>query len=472
MGSTTKSNSVCETGWLLLMPIKWPRLLKSINIYVSFFFLQPLILSQRQTTWTQLSARTSALWDSDPFSLDRCLHLEFLESALTCLVFVEFGPWAGWRRSERYQRAIFLHAIRDKHSQLLVVTGPCSRRPHQVLSEDGCDEQLGTAAPSSPVSVCSPSVCNRETLLWSLDPSKEERAGSASLTLQKVDVLYVVLQFDLSLQGRRALYTKVYDKDMLGKNAVKALHLPSMNRSWSLVQLLLCHRGPASSREHLHVSHGEESGAGFLVSARESNSLRCRLLRVPAGHGRRGTTWVLVTSSKGALLLQLVLTVGSFQQQEPARETSAELSYTLPNVVPRHTYRARMRTQLSITCHERPHWSEWSKWSNDAGWCRLFNAWLSPSAEFLTSACVAGAVEAPGFRLNLLVIVLILLGLPMILLAVLLLARSQRYHWPMPQRIWDSRKYFPFQLIYSRRLFTVLHSWLHNKKYLHASACS
>lgn len=37
------------------------------------FFLQPLILSQRQMAWTQLSARTSSLptlWDSDPFSRD------------------------------------------------------------------------------------------------------------------------------------------------------------------------------------------------------------------------------------------------------------------------------------------------------------------------------------------------------------------------------------------------------------------
>lgn len=61
-----------------------------------------------------------------------------------------------------------------------------------------------------------------------------------------------------------------------------------------------------------------------------------------------------------------------FKKQEPARETSAELSYMLQNVVPSHTYRARIRTRLSISCHERPLWSEWSKWSNDAGWCHLF----------------------------------------------------------------------------------------------------
>lgn len=49
-----------------------------------------------------------------------------------------------------------------------------------------------------------------------------------------------------------------------------------------------------------------------------------------------------------------------------------------------------------------------------------------PNAELLTSACVAEALESPGLRLSLLVIVLILLGLPMIHLAVLLLVRSQR----------------------------------------------
>ncbi|TWW72923.1 hypothetical protein D4764_15G0003170 [Takifugu flavidus] len=193
------------------------------------------------------------------------------------------------------------------------------------------------------------SVCNGETLLWSLNPSKEERAGSASLILQNVDVLYVVLQFNLTLQGSRAVYTKVYDKHML------AVPPPPENISTSV------------------------TGENLLLvswSLPESQILfdpHCYEYQLDIGDG------------------------------EPARETSGELSYTLPNVVPSHTHRARIRTRLSITCHERPRWSEWSKWSNDA----------------------AGAVEPPGFRLNLLVIVLILLGLPMILLAVLLMARSQ-----------------------------------------------
>lgn len=102
-----------------------------------------------------------------------------------------------------------------------MVIEPFSSRPHQVLLEDSSDEELSTAAHLPPVSVWSPSVCNNETLLWSLNPSKEERAGSASLILQKVDVLYVVLRFDLILEGSRAVYTKVYDKHMLGKNPVK-----------------------------------------------------------------------------------------------------------------------------------------------------------------------------------------------------------------------------------------------------------
>ncbi|XP_029687438.1 cytokine receptor common subunit gamma-like isoform X2 [Takifugu rubripes] len=203
------------------------------------------------------------------------------------------------------------------------------------------------------------SVCNNKTLLWSLNPSKEERAGSASLILQNVDVLYVVLQFNLTLQGSRAVYTKVYDKHML------EVPPPPENISTSV------------------------TGENLLL-----------------------VSWSLPES-------QILFDPNCYEYQldigdgEPAREASGELSYTLPNVVPSHTHRARIRTRLSITCHERPHWSEWSKWSNDA----------------------AGAVEPPGFRLNLLVIVLILLGLPMILLAVLLMARSQRLYKTVFPRI-------------------------------------
>lgn len=72
---------------------------------------------------------------------------------------------------------------------------------------------------------------------------------------------------------------------------------------------------------------------------------------------------------KHAFLLHLVLTIGSFPKQEAAREISGELSYALRDVVPGHTYRARIRTRVSFSCHERPQWSEWSEWSNDAGRC-------------------------------------------------------------------------------------------------------
>ncbi|TNM98037.1 hypothetical protein fugu_014283 [Takifugu bimaculatus] len=92
---------------------------------------------------------------------------------------------------------------------------------------------------------------------------------------------------------------------------------------------------------------------------------------------------------------------------------------------------------LSITCHETPSLERVEQVEQR---CRLVPLCpsmpdFSPNAEFLTSACVAGAVEPPGFRLNLLVIVLILLGLPMILLAVLLMARSQRLYKTVFPRI-------------------------------------
>lgn len=77
--------------------------------------------------------------------------------------------------------------------------------------------------------VCSPSACDNETLFWSPNTTTEERVGSASLILRNIDVLYVVLQFNLTLQGNWAVYTKVYDKNTLGKHAVEYVHLWSMN---------------------------------------------------------------------------------------------------------------------------------------------------------------------------------------------------------------------------------------------------
>lgn len=102
------------------------------------------------------------------------------------------------------------------------------------------------------------------------------------------------------------------------------------------------------------------------------------------------------------------------------------LSYTVANVDPSHTYRVRMRASLSNLCHPRPHWSEWS---HVAGQDQLLVIHIRnlQDAEFLAAACASAVVEPSDHLLSSLVIVLIFLGIPMILLAVLLVVRSQRY---------------------------------------------
>ncbi|KAI9534257.1 hypothetical protein NQZ68_014665 [Dissostichus eleginoides] len=83
--------------------------------------------------------------------------------------------------------------------------------------------------------------------------------------------------------------------------------------------------------------------------------------------------------------------------QETPKELSDQLSYREPNVDPSSTYRVTMRTRKGSQCVEFSQWSEWSH-----------------------------AVTVEQFKLNNLVIVSISLGIPMILLAVLLLLRHQR----------------------------------------------
>lgn len=68
--------------------------------------------------------------------------------------------------------------------------------------------------------LCLTSICDGETLLESWNRSTEERVGSASFVLKDAAVLYVVLQFNITLQGYWTVYTKAYDKHNLGKRAV------------------------------------------------------------------------------------------------------------------------------------------------------------------------------------------------------------------------------------------------------------
>lgn len=131
---------------------------------------------------------------------------------------------------------MFLPALPNKYSQLLLVTGPFSSHPHQVLFDDSAfkydrfGEDFSIWLYIYPLSAHT-SVCDNETLFWALNTTTEERVGSASFILRDIDVSYVVLQFNLTLQGNWAVYTKVYDKNNLGKHAVECLHLRSTNTS-------------------------------------------------------------------------------------------------------------------------------------------------------------------------------------------------------------------------------------------------
>ncbi|XP_034095725.1 uncharacterized protein LOC117562059 isoform X2 [Gymnodraco acuticeps] len=82
--------------------------------------------------------------------------------------------------------------------------------------------------------------------------------------------------------------------------------------------------------------------------------------------------------------------------QETPKKFSDQLSYREPNVDPSSTYRVTMRTRKGEYCAVFSQWSEWSH-----------------------------AVTVEQSKLNNLVIVSISLGIPMILLAVLLLLRHQ-----------------------------------------------
>ncbi|KAG7227336.1 hypothetical protein INR49_000340 [Caranx melampygus] len=85
--------------------------------------------------------------------------------------------------------------------------------------------------------------------------------------------------------------------------------------------------------------------------------------------------------------------------QESLKHFNSLVSYTEPNADPSHTYRVKVRTRKSDNCIGSAQWSEWS-----------------PTV----------TVERSFYEFNTLLIILISLGIPMILLAVLLLVRQQR----------------------------------------------
>ncbi|XP_029930841.1 granulocyte-macrophage colony-stimulating factor receptor subunit alpha-like [Myripristis murdjan] len=87
--------------------------------------------------------------------------------------------------------------------------------------------------------------------------------------------------------------------------------------------------------------------------------------------------------------------------QDELKTVIKQLNYTEPNADPKLSYRVRMRTRKNNDCRGSYHWSDWSQFVT------------VPSSE-------------PAYKLNSVVIILISLGIPMILLALLLFFRLQR----------------------------------------------
>ncbi|CAF97656.1 unnamed protein product [Tetraodon nigroviridis] len=112
-------------------------------------------------------------------------------------------------------------------------------------------------------------------------------------------------------------------------------------------------------------------------------------------------TWSLPESrvSSKSSCFQYQLAIGDGEED---RSVSEKLSYTVVNVDPSQTYRVRMRASLSNVCQHPFHWSEWSHVSI------VEPARLPPQ--------FAGDPPNSGF------------GIPMILLALLLVLRHQRVH--------------------------------------------
>ncbi|KAG7524826.1 hypothetical protein JOB18_017393 [Solea senegalensis] len=105
--------------------------------------------------------------------------------------------------------------------------------------------------------------------------------------------------------------------------------------------------------------------------------------------------WALPHDQSHPMCFEYQLDLGD---QEAPRHLGAQLSYTELSADPTHTYRVRIRMRRNSGCIGSAQWGEWS-----------------PTV----------TVEQPC-RLNILLMVTLSFGIPMILLAVLLLMRQQR----------------------------------------------
>ncbi|XP_061791240.1 granulocyte-macrophage colony-stimulating factor receptor subunit alpha-like isoform X2 [Nerophis lumbriciformis] len=216
----------------------------------------------------------------------------------------------------------------------------CSLHPTNVLN---CSWSFLTVQPGTRIQVYI-SVCNDTSTVRPCELVSDEPFGGTSMALGEYVMLEVVLHFNVSQGHTWAVYSYMYDIDMM------EVLLPPGNIS-------------ASVDDH-----------GLVVS------------------------WELPYSraTPDPSCFEYELDVGD---KESPKVLSGQLSYAIPNVDPSAAYAVRVRARKDEYCSGM---AQWSRWSNTV------------------------TIEQSFDTVNVTVIVLIALGIPMILLALLMVFRHQR----------------------------------------------
>ncbi|XP_061926245.1 granulocyte-macrophage colony-stimulating factor receptor subunit alpha-like [Entelurus aequoreus] len=216
----------------------------------------------------------------------------------------------------------------------------CSLHPTNVLN---CSWSFLTVQPGTRIHVYI-SVCDDTSTVRPRELVSDEPSGGTSVALEEREILQVVLHFNVSQGHTWAVYSYVYDAEMM-----EVLPPPG----------------------NISASVDDD---GLVVS------------------------WELPYSRATAKpsCFEYQLDVGD---KERPKLLSGQLSYTTPNVDPSATYAVRVRARKVSDCSGSP---QWSRWSNTV------------------------KIEQSFHTVNVTVIVLIALGIPMILLALLMVFRHQR----------------------------------------------
>ncbi|XP_022611059.1 erythropoietin receptor-like [Seriola dumerili] len=187
------------------------------------------------------------------------------------------------------------------------------------------------------------SICDDDRVIPSLSQSSNERVGSMFLTVQQHEMVFMVLQFNMS-----------------------------QHDSWTV---------KTYTTTDMHEIEVVSPPSNISATIKNDSLL---------------VTWSPPHNRSNSRCFEYLLDLGD---QEKPIPLTGEVSYTEPNGDPIRTYRLRMRARNNHYCAGSAQWSEWSP---------------------------IVTVEQSAEKFSILLIVSISLGIPMILLAVLLLVRYQR----------------------------------------------